>query len=156
LEGIVEMFPWVATIDAFQHWIYTHPGHSRDERRAAWLALMDRFGGDVDWSGHEPARANLWHKQAHLFLAPFYYIEYAVAQLGALQVWANANADGATGLSAYKHALALGGAQPLPELFQAAGCRLDFSRATLRPLLAVVRQALESLADPSRRPGHLS
>ena len=93
LEGIVGVFPWIATVDAFQHWIYTHPGHAREERRNAWLGLMDRFGGDVDWSGFESARANLWHRQLHIFLHPFYYIEYGIAQLGALQVWANSKRD---------------------------------------------------------------
>ena len=78
----------MATIDAFQHWIYTHPGHTRAERGAAWLALMDRFGGLTNWSGYEKARANLWHRQLHIFLHPF-SSEYGIAQLGALQVWAN-------------------------------------------------------------------
>ncbi|HXE43355.1 MAG TPA: M3 family oligoendopeptidase, partial [Candidatus Baltobacteraceae bacterium] len=87
LEGVVGVFPWIATVDAFQHWIYTHENHTRDERRKAWLDLMDRFGGDVDWSGWEKARANLWHRQLHIFIHPFYYIEYGIAQLGALQVW---------------------------------------------------------------------
>src|SRR5439155_7108254 len=79
LEGILNIFPWIATVDAFQHWIYTRPGHTGAERTAAWLRLMDRFGGDVDWSGHEAARANLWHRQLHIFLHPFYYVEYGIA-----------------------------------------------------------------------------
>ena len=98
LEGIVNIFPWIATVDAFQHWIYTHPGHTRAERTAAWLELMDRFGGDVDWSGYEAARANLWHRQLHIFIHAFYYIEYGIAQLGALQVWANSKRDKAEAL----------------------------------------------------------
>ncbi len=81
LEGVVGVFPWIATVDEFQHWIYTHPGHSRAERAVAWLELMDRFGGDVDWSGYEAARAHLWHRQLHIFIHPFYYIEYGIAQL---------------------------------------------------------------------------
>ena len=100
LEGIVNIFPWIATVDAFQHWIYTHPGHTRAERTAAWLELMDRFGGDADWRGYEAARANLWHRQLHIFLDPFYYIEYGIAQLGALQVWANSKRDKAEALNA--------------------------------------------------------
>ena len=99
LEGIVNILPWIATVDAFQHWIYTHPGHTRAERTAAWLELMDRFGGDVDWSGYEAARANLWHRQLHIFIHPFYYIEYGIAQLGALQVWANSKRDKAEALN---------------------------------------------------------
>src|SRR5207247_8096930 len=71
LEGIIALFPWVATVDGFQQWIYTHPTHTRAERTAAWVSLMDRFGGAVDWSGHEQHRANLWHRQPHIFLSPF-------------------------------------------------------------------------------------
>ncbi len=140
LESIIEIFPWIATVDAFQHWIYTHPGHGRSERTAAWLALMDRFGGEVDWSGYEPARANLWHRQLHIFLHPFYYIEYGIAQLGALQVWANSKRNKAAALKAYQRALALGGSRPLPELFAAADCRFDFSAATVKPLVEMVRE----------------
>ena len=104
-----------ATVDAFQHWIYTHPGHTRAERTAAWLGLMERFGGAVDWSGYEFARANLWHRQLHIFLYPFYYIEYGIAQPGALQVWANSKRDKVRALKDYKRSLVLGGSRPLPE-----------------------------------------
>ena len=90
LEGIVQILPWIATVDAFQHWIYAHPDQTRDDRRRAWAALLDRFGGIVDWSGSEEARAHSWHRQLHIFLYPFYYIEYGIAQLGALQVWQRA------------------------------------------------------------------
>ena len=145
LEGIVGVFPWIATVDAFQHWIYTHPSHTRDERRAAWLQLMDRFGGDADWSGHETARANLWHRQLHIFLHPFYYIEYGIAQLGALQVWANSKRDRAKALGDYKNSLALGGSRPLPELFAAAGCQFEFSARTIRPLTQLLREELAKL-----------
>ena len=145
LEGIIAFFPWMATVDAFQHWIYSHPGHTRAERTAAWLALMDRFGGDVDWAGHESARANLWHRQLHIFLHPFYYVEYGIAQLGALQVWANSHRDPVKALRDYKAGLALGGSRPLPELFAAAGCRFDFSAETVRPLVALTRSELGKL-----------
>jgi oligoendopeptidase F len=145
LEGIVGVFPWIATVDAFQHWIYTHPGHTRDERTAAWLKLMQRFGGDVDWSGYETAHANLWHRQLHIFIVPFYYIEYGIAQLGALQVWANSKRDKAKALGDYKKSLALGGSRPLPELFQAAGCEFEFSEKTIQPLAKMLREELEKL-----------
>ena len=145
LEGIVGVFPWIATVDAFQHWVYTHPNHTHDERAAAWLALMDRFGGDVDWSGHEAARAHLWHRQLHIFLHPFYYIEYGIAQLGALQVWANSRCDRAKALGDYKKSLALGGSRPLPELFSAAGCRFEFSSRTIEPLTKLLREELEKV-----------
>jgi oligoendopeptidase F len=149
LEGIVNIFPWIATVDAFQHWIYTHPGHTRAERTAAWLELMARFSGDVDWRGYEAARANLWHRQLHIFLHPFYYIEYGIAQLGALEVWANSRRDPAAALRDYQQALALGGSRPLPELFAAAGCRFKFSRETMAPLVKLVREELEKLGEPA-------
>lgn len=145
LEGIVKIFPWIATVDAFQHWIYSHPGHSRAERRAAWEHLMDRFGGDVDWSGYEKARAYMWHRQLHIFLHPFYYVEYGIAQLGALQVWANSRKDKAQALASYKQALALGGSRPLPELFSAAGCKFEFTQATIKPLIHLVQTELARL-----------
>lgn len=145
LEGIVRFFPWMATVDAFQHWLYGHPDHSRAERTATWLALMDRFGGEVDWSGYEPERAHWWHRQLHIFLHPFYYVEYGIAQLGALQVWANARRDRAQALAAWQHALALGNSRPLPELFAAAGCRFDFGVETLRPLMRLVQDELARL-----------
>jgi oligoendopeptidase F len=145
LEGIVGIFPWIATVDAFQHWIYTHPGHTRADRSAAWLALMDRFGGDVDWSGHEAARAHLWHRQLHIFIHAFYYIEYGIAQLGALQVWANSKRDKAKALDQYKNALALGGSRRLPELFEAAGCHFGFRAGNIKPLVDLLREELAKL-----------
>jgi oligoendopeptidase F len=146
LEGIAEIFPWIATVDAFQHWIYTHPNHTRAERKAAWLDLMGRFGGDVDWSGYETARANLWHRQLHIFIHAFYYIEYGIAQLGALQVWANSKQNKKRSLENYKRSLALGGSRPLPELFEAAGCGFEFSRKTIQPLVKVLRNELANLS----------
>ncbi len=145
LQGIVSVFPWIATVDAFQHWLYTHPGHSHADRSAAWLRLMDRFGGDVDWSGLEDVRANLWHRQLHIYLYPFYYVEYGIAQLGALQVWVNAATDPDRALADYKSGLSLGGSRPLPELFTRAGCRFDFSRETLRPLMRRLEDELALL-----------
>ncbi len=149
LENIVTILAWIATVDGFQHWIYTHPGHAPAERTAAWLALMDRFGGDAHWQGYEAARANLWHRQGHIFTVPFYYIEYGIAQLGALQIWANSKRDKAQALKDYRRALALGGSRPLPELFAAAGCKFEFSRKTMAPLLALVRGELEKLKVPA-------
>jgi oligoendopeptidase F len=143
LEGIIGFFPWMAVVDAFQHWIYTHAGHTRAERKAAYLQLMDRFGGDVDWSGFEEARASSWHRQLHIFLHPFYYVEYGIAQLGALQVWANSRRDKAKSLNDYKKSLALGGSRPLPELFSAAGCKFQFDAATIKPLIQLAGNELK-------------
>jgi oligoendopeptidase F len=145
LENIMTILAWIATVDAFQHWIYTHPGHSRAERSGAWVSLMERLGGDVDWRGYDTVRANLWHRQLHIFIHAFYYIEYGIAQLGALQVWANSKRDKRQALADYKRALALGGSRPLPELFGAAGCKFEFSRQTLGPLVTLVRQELAKL-----------
>ena len=145
LEGIIGFFPWMATVDAFQHWIYTHANHTRAERKAAYLKLMDRFGGDVDFSGFEEVRAHSWHRQLHIFIHPFYYVEYGIAQLGALQVWANSKADKAKALSDYKKSLALGGSRPLPELFAAAGCKFQFDAATIKPLIQLANSELKKL-----------
>jgi oligoendopeptidase F len=142
LEGIVTLFPWVATIDAFQHWLYTHQGHSRDERRAAWLEISRRFSPDVDFAGYEDAEAYAWHRQLHVFQVPFYYIEYGVAQMGALQVWLQARRDGAGAIRRYRDALALGGTRSLPALFAAAGARLDFTADTLGPLMDEIASVL--------------
>ena len=145
LEGIIGFFPWMATVDAFQHWIYTHAGHTRAERKAAYLKLMDRFGGETDWSGYEESRAFSWHRQLHIFLHPFYYVEYGIAQLGALQVWANSRRDKVKALGDYKKSLALGGSRPLPELFAAAGCKFQFDDATIRPLIQLANTELKKL-----------
>jgi oligoendopeptidase F len=106
---------------------------------------MDRFGGEVDWSGHEAVRAHLWHRQLHIFLHPFYYIEYGIAQIGALQLWRNARQNQSSALQHYGEALALGGSQPLPELWSAAGLKFDFSETTLRPLVDGVLNELQRM-----------
>jgi oligoendopeptidase F len=106
---------------------------------------MDRFGGEVDWSGYNEERAYLWHRQLHIFIHPFYYIEYGIAQLGALQVWANSKRDKSKALSDYKKSLALGGSRPLPELFSTAGCRFEFDAKTIRPLVGLLRTELAQL-----------
>jgi len=147
LEGIIKVLGWIATIDAFQHWIYTHRNHTPAARVEAWMEILARFEGDVVWEGVEDARARLWHRQLHLYLYPFYYIEYGIAQLGALQIWARSCEDRGEALLAYRRALAMGGSQPLPALFEAAGCRFDFSETTVRPLVERVETELGKLRD---------
>jgi oligoendopeptidase F len=147
LEGIVQFFPWMATVDAFQHWIYTHPAHTRDERTAFWLSLMDRFGGIEDYSGFEKNRAALWHRQLHIFEIPFYYVEYGIAELGALQLWQASRRDLPATLDRYLNGLQLGGSRPLPELFQASGLAFDFTDKTIAPLMGNVKDALLELAS---------
>ncbi|MDR7532954.1 MAG: M3 family oligoendopeptidase [Armatimonadota bacterium] len=137
-ERVLLLFPWVATVDAFQHWLYTHPGHAREAREAAWVALYRRFHPDVDFSGYEEALATAWHRQLHIFLYPFYYIEYAIAEMGALSVWLQARADPDGAVRRYRAALALAGTRPLPELFAAAGARFELSAEGLRPLAAAL------------------
>jgi oligoendopeptidase F len=137
----------MATVDAFQHWLYTNPGHTLAEREKAWLGLMDRFGGIEDWGGWEAARAAMWHRQLHIFEIPFYYVEYGIAQLGALQIWTQAQKDVSAALNSYLNGLRLGGSRPLPELFAAANIRFDFSEDTIAPLVAAVRAELAELSE---------
>jgi oligoendopeptidase F len=145
IEGIIGILPWIAIIDSFQHWLYTHPDHAASERTTEWLRLLNRFWPDVDWSGLELARASNWQRQLHLFHCPFYYIEYGIAQLGALQLWLKAQNDPRAALNGYRASLDLGGTRTLPELFAAAGIVFDFSAKTLRPLMSAMEDELASL-----------
>lgn len=145
LERVVTILLWVVTIDSYQHWLYTHPGHSLAERTAAWLQVHQRFSGPVDWSGLEDIREFYWQRQLHLFDVPFYYVEYGIAQLGAMQIWLRAQEDSRQALADYRHSLALGGRRPLPELFETAGTRFDFSEQTLRPLMEAASTEIAKL-----------
>ncbi len=145
LEGIVLLFTGVATGDAYQHWLYTHPGHSRDDRRAAWMRIFRRFSPVMDYSGYEDILDSRWHRTLHFFLSPFYYVEYGIAQMGALRVWQRARTDQAAAVRQYRAALALGGTQPLPALFAAAGAEFDLTARTLAPLMRAVADALDEL-----------
>ena len=148
LEGIVLFFPHCASIDAFQHWIYMNEeGRDADARDAKWLELRRRFEGDgVDWSGLDKERIARWYQQPHFFSSPFYYIEYGIAQLGALQVWRNSLSDRKEAVRKYRAGLSLGATQPLPELFKAAGARLIFDSAGMRELITLVEDELAKLA----------
>lgn len=146
LEDVIFILVWVATIDCFQHWIYENPGHSKEERKAFWLQTRRRFGANImDWSGLEEVQAYLWHRQLHIFEVPFYYIEYGIAQLGALQLWRNFRKDRALAISQYKKAMSLGGSRPLPEIYQTAGIVFDFSAKTIGPLSEDVSKELKEL-----------
>ena len=145
LEDLSALLPWVATIDAFQHWIYTHPEDSRDERTAHWLELDERFGAAVSWDGIEHYRQMSWQRQGHLFGVPFYYIEYGIAQLGALQLWLQFKADRSGAIENYRRALRLGGSRPLPELFEAAELTFDFGPDTVKRLMDDVQRELDTL-----------
>ncbi|MDB5354808.1 MAG: putative family peptidase [Phycisphaerales bacterium] len=145
IEGIIRFLPWMATIDSFQHWLYTNPTHTRAQRTSHWMSLLNRFTAGVDWSGYEAARESSWQRQLHLYHSPFYYIEYGIAQLGALQLWMKARHDPRQALANYRSALALGGTRTLPELFRTAGIAFDFSHKTLRPLMEAMGEELEAL-----------
>jgi oligoendopeptidase F len=148
LERVLSIFPWIASIDRFQHWLYTNPGHTVEQRTQAWLNIHQTYSGNVlNWGGLEQYRANLWQKQLHLFEVPFYYIEYGIAQLGALQMWRNYKANPQNTLKQYMAALALGGTRTLPELYATAGIQFDFSDATIQQLSEFVRQEIEQLMD---------
>ncbi|MHC5212743.1 MAG: M3 family oligoendopeptidase [Planctomycetota bacterium] len=143
LEHALTILPWVATVDAFQQWLYCYPEHTEEERAAYWISLRRRFEPDIDWSGHEDWQALEWQRQLHLFKHPFYYIEYGIAQVGALQVWLNHRNKGRPAYEAWRAALALGGSRSLPELFTAAHTCFDFGPRMLQTLTAAVRSALD-------------
>lgn len=140
LEDIIETLPWVATIDKFQHWVYEHPDHTLKRRKEQWNATFQEFSDTVtDWRGLEEARDYLWQKQLHLYEVPFYYIEYGMAQLGAIAVWRNFKNDPKKGLEGYMNALKLGNLKTIPEIYKAAGIKFDFSTAYIRELMKFVR-----------------
>jgi oligoendopeptidase F len=146
LERIITLFPWIALIDKFQHWMYANPRHTDAQRSETWRALLQEFSeGVVDFSGLDNYRANSWQRQLHLFEVPFYYIEYGIAQLGAIGMWMQFKKDREAALDNYCSALSLGGTATLPELFKAAGLSFDFSASAIRSLMQFVRQELEAL-----------
>ncbi len=146
LEGTLRTLAWIAIIDGYQHWLYTHAGHTLDERTAAWCGLLDRFGSSqVDWGGLTTEREAMWHRQLHLFGCPWYYIEYGIAQLGALGVWLNYKRDPEKSLADLRKAFALGGTVPLPELFETAGVPFRFDAEAIGPLVEAVEAELATL-----------
>lgn len=147
LEGIITFLPYMAVVDAFQHWVYTHSEQALDPANcdAAWDKLWQRFIPEVDWSGYEDGRKTGWHRKPHIFGSPFYYIEYGMAQIGALQVWRNSLTDPAGALTAYRRALALGGTQTLPQLFNAIGAEFRFDTAMLQELVELIETTIENL-----------
>lgn len=139
LKGTLSILPWIAVVDAFQHWLYTHPEHQVEERRAKWQELFQRFTPSTDGWEAVPEYLNLqWQAQLHIFEVPFYYIEYGIAQLGSLALYREYLKDRQKGLEGYKNALSLGYTRPLPELYQAAGIRFDFSADYIAELVEAV------------------
>jgi oligoendopeptidase F len=146
LEDIIETLPWVATIDKFQHWIYENPAHTTAQRKENWNRIFDKFADTVtDWRGLQEAKDYLWQKQLHLYEVPFYYIEYGMAQLGAIAVWRNFKQNKAKGLEGYMNALKLGYLKTIPEIYEAANVKFDFSKAYIKELMSFVRAELEKL-----------
>ena len=149
LERILVFWPYMAVVDAFQHWVYTHPQAARDPAScdAYWLELWQRFIPGVDWGGLEAAAATGWHRKQHIHRSPFYYVEYGLAQLGAVQVWGNARQDQAKAVADYRRALALGGTANLPELYAAAGAKFAFDAETLGEAVDLIETAISELGN---------
>ncbi len=148
LEGVIKTLPWIATVDKFQHWLYTHPNHTTEERAAAWKKIADEFGtGITDWRDYEEAYKYTWQRQLHIYEVPFYYIEYGFAQLGAIGVWKNYVEDKERGLRLYKEALSLGNTKTIPEIYEAAGVKFDFSPTYIKELFNFVWAEYEKLKN---------
>ncbi len=147
LEKIILFWPYMAVVDAFQHWVYENPAAAADARACdeKWSEQWDRFMRGADYSGLEEEKKTGWHRKLHIFQVPFYYVEYGLAQLGAVQVWANALKDQAGAVAAYRRALALGGTRPIPELFAAAGAKFAFDAATLGDAVALIEKTIGEL-----------
>lgn len=140
MEDVLSTLPWVATVDKFQHWLYTNPEHTPVERTEAWKRIYTEFGqGFADWTSNDEAQQYLWHKQLHIFEVPFYYIEYGFAQLGAISVWKNYLSDRDKTLTHYLAALKLGYTQPIGKIYEAAGIRFDFSPEYVADLVKFVK-----------------
>ena len=146
LEDIIETLPWVATIDKFQHWIYENPSHTPEERKKNWNRIFDQFTDTAtDWIGLQENKDYVWQKQLHLYEVPFYYIEYGMAQLGAIAVWRNYKLDKKKGLEGYMNALKLGYTKSIPEIYKAANIKFDFSKAYIKELMDFVRGELSKI-----------
>ena len=152
LKDVLKTLPWVAVVDQFQHWIYTHPEHSTEERSVAWKNIFEKFGGNfIDWMDHQEAELNLWQKQLHIFEVPFYYIEYGMAQLGAIAVWKNYKENPKKGLEQYLNALKLGYTKTIREIYETAGIKFDFSATYIQELVSCVELELEILQQDFKR-----
>lgn len=147
LETLIRFWPYMAAVDSLQHWAYTHPEAAADIQNCdtRWAELLDRFWPGLDWSGAEAEKRAYWHRQSHIFQDPFYYVEYGIAQLGAVQVWANALRDPARAVAAYRKALALGGTVPLPDLYATAGIKFAFDADTLQSAVDLIENRIAQL-----------
>jgi len=150
LERVLTIFPWIATIDKFQHWVYENPNHTLDERAEHWRSIVNEYTSvALDVSGLEEYRRYSWQRQLHLFEVPFYYIEYGIAQLGAIGLWKQFKEDRQKAINNYISALQLGGTRTLPELYKAAGLTFSFSPEYISELMLFVQGELEKLTRPT-------
>jgi oligoendopeptidase F len=146
LERVITIFPWIATIDKFQHWVYENPSHDLEQRTENWFRIYNEFSSKtINWNGLDEYQKNIWQKQLHLFEVPFYYIEYGIAQLGAIGLWMQFKKSKNLALDHYIQALSLGGTKTLPELYEAAGLRFDFSGPYIEELMLFVEEELKEL-----------
>ena len=144
LERVITIFPWIATIDKFQHWIYENPNHSIEQRGEKWLQILNEFSSvNIDFEGLEHYRTYSWQRQLHLFEVPFYYIEYGIAQLGAIGLWHQFRNNKEAALDNYIRSLSLGGTKTLPQLYQAAGLEFNFSPVYIKRLMDFVKGEME-------------
>jgi oligoendopeptidase F len=146
LERVITIFPWIATIDKFQHWVYEHPGHTEAERATRWMEILNEFSSDViDFNGLDNYRTYSWQRQLHLFEVPLYYIEYGIAQLGAIGLWMQFRKNKDAALDNYIRSLSLGGTRTLPELYRAAGLEFNFSPERIKILMKFVQDEMEAI-----------
>ena len=146
LERVITIFPWIATVDKFQHWIYENPNHTEEERVTRWIEILNEFSAAaIDFSGLDQYRRYAWQRQLHLYEVPFYYIEYGIAQLGAIGLWKQYKQNKETALNNYINALTPGGTKTLPELFRAANLSFDFSPKTISDLMLFVKKEMDDL-----------
>ena len=148
LERVITIFPWIAIIDKFQHWVYEHPVHTHEERINTWVNILDEFSDDViNYTGLEISRSNAWQRQLHLYEVPFYYIEYGIAQLGAIGMWMQYKTNKQQALDNYCDALSLGATRTLPVLFKTAGLEFDFSPEKIKVLMDFVNAEMVALVN---------
>lgn len=152
LERVLTIFPWIATIDKFQHWLYENPTHTLEQRAEQWRSILNEFTPiNLDVSGLEDYRRWSWQRQLHLYEVPFYYIEYGIAQLGAIGLWKQYKEDRNKAINNYMNALSLGGTRTLPELYQAAGLQFNFSPDYISELMLFVHKEMEAISVPQER-----
>ncbi len=146
LENVLKVLPWIATIDKFQHWVYTHPEHNREDRQQKWVEFFREFNSShINHAGLEDYETHLWHKQLHLFEVPFYYIEYGIAQLGAIAIWQQYRQHPARTVERYRTALRLGYTRSIRDIYDAAGIEFNFSREYVHKLGKFVKEEIDLL-----------